>query len=174
MVKVVGPPTVGSAGLAETVTVGRTRRRQRRSPFFPATLAVTVASRLVVSVVTALPLRSVLADVALNDPAVLENVTGTPCTALPEVSVTVAVITLGPPLAATLVGLAFRLTAFAAAAPTVSSNASEAAPPEIALIAAVPDWPLATNRAVATPLSVRASAGDSAPRFVVNVTVVPF
>jgi len=84
------------------------------------------------------------------------------------------VITLGPPLAATLVGLALRLTAFAAAAPTVSVNASEAAPPEIALIDAVPDWPLPTNRAVATPLSVRASTGASAPRFVVNVTVVPF
>jgi type II secretory pathway pseudopilin PulG len=81
---------------------------------------------------------------------------------------------LGPPLAATLVGLALTLTAFAAAAPTVSVNASEAAPPEIALIDAVPDWPLATNRAIATPLSVRASTGESVPRLVVKVTVVPF
>src|SRR5688572_20371983 len=83
-------------------------------------------------------------------------------------------MTLVPPLAGTLVGLAFRLMPFAAAAPTVSVNASEAAPPEIAVIAAAPDWPLATNRAAATPLRVRASVGDIAPRLVVNVTVVPF
>src|SRR5688572_10752353 len=83
-------------------------------------------------------------------------------------------MTLGPPLAATLVGLALRVTAFAAAAPTVSVNASEAAPPEIALMAADPDWPLATNRTIATPLSVRASAGERLPRSVVKVTVVPF
>ena len=78
MVNVVGPPTVGSAGLAETVTVGRAATPTTTVAVFPATLAVTVASRLVVSVVTALPLRSVFADVALNDPAVLENVTATP------------------------------------------------------------------------------------------------
>lgn len=173
MVNVVGPPTVAST-LAETVTVGRTPTLTMTVAVFPATAAVTVASRSVVSVVTARPLKSVLADVALNDPAVVENVTGTPWSGLLEVSVTVAVTTLGPPLAATLVGLALRLTAFAAAAPTVSVNASEAAPPEMALIDAVPDWPLATNRAVATPFSVRASPGDSVPRFVVKVTVVPF
>ena len=119
MVNVVGPPTVASA-LAETVTVGRTPTPTTTVAVFPAKAAVTVASRLVVSVVTALPLGFVLTDVALNDPAVLENVTGTPCSALPETSVTVAVITLGPPLAGTLVGLAFRLMVFAAAAPTVS------------------------------------------------------
>jgi type II secretory pathway pseudopilin PulG len=83
-------------------------------------------------------------------------------------------MTLVPPLAGTLVGLALRLMPFTAAAPTVSVNASDAAPPEIAVIAAAPDWPLAMNRAAATPLSVRASVGDIAPRLVVNVTVVPF
>ena len=77
MVNVVGAPTVGSA-LAETVTVGRTAMPTLTVAVFPATVAVTVASRLVVSVVTALPLRFVFTDVALNEPAVLENVTGTP------------------------------------------------------------------------------------------------
>ena len=77
MVNVVGPPTVASA-LAVTVTVGRTPTPTTTVAVFPATVAVTVASRFVVSVVTEPPLRSVLADVALNDPAVLENVTGTP------------------------------------------------------------------------------------------------
>jgi hypothetical protein len=77
MVNVVGPPTVGSA-LAETVTVGRTPTPTTTVAVFPATLAVTVASRFVVSVVTEPPFRSVLADAALNVPAVVENVTSTP------------------------------------------------------------------------------------------------
>jgi hypothetical protein len=77
MVKVVGPPTVGSE-LAETDTVGRTPTPTTTVAVFPATLAVTVASRLLVSVVEAMPFRFVLTDVELKEPAVLENVTGTP------------------------------------------------------------------------------------------------
>ena len=66
-------------------------------------------------------------------------------------------------------------TLVAAEEPTASlSAAATFAPPEIALISAVPDCPFPTNWTVATPLMVRASDGESAPRFVVKLTVVPF
>ena len=48
------------------------------------------------------------------------------------------------------------------------------APPDAALMSAWPDWPLAENLAVATPLSVRTCNGLIAPSVVVKVTVVPF
>jgi hypothetical protein len=142
-------------------------------------LAVTVASLLVVSVVAAVPLESVDATALLNVPAVVENVTGTSRNALPDVSDTVADIVLVPPVNGTVVGLAVTEIRPAAAAPTVILSAGFAvsaglAPPETARISATPEVPAASNVAVATPLTVRASTGLRRPKLVENVTVVPF
>ena len=121
--------TVGRAAV-ETVTA---------VDVVPPALAVTLASRFVVSVVRAMPLESVFATVELNEPAVVENVTGTPVTELPEASKTAALIVDVPPLEGTDVGLAVRLIRLVAAAPSVNSRASDEAPPEIALTDARPD-----------------------------------
>jgi hypothetical protein len=77
MVNVVGPPTVAS-GLAEIVTIGRTPTPTTTVAVFPATVAVTVASRFVARVVAEVPFGFERTEVELKDPAVLENVTGTP------------------------------------------------------------------------------------------------
>jgi hypothetical protein len=142
-------------------------------------LAVTVASLFVVSVVVAAPLASVDATAVLNVPAVVENVTGTSRSGLPDVSDTVAEMALVPPVNGTVVGLAVTEIRPAAAAPTVILSDGFAvsaglAPPETARISATPELPEAWNVAVATPLVVRASTGLKRPKLVENVTVVPF
>src|SRR5215216_5803202 len=58
----------------------------------PPAVAVTFAGAVVVSVVRAVPELSVFTTAALNDPAVVENVTGTPPIGLPDASTTAAVI----------------------------------------------------------------------------------
>lgn len=170
------PPSVGvdpdatviaTVGRADSVTIVAVE-------VVPPAVAVTLACCVVDSVVRAVPAVSVLTTVALNVPAVVAKVTGTPPSGFPDASTTCALIVVVPPVDGTDAGFAVTLTRPAAAAPTDSSRASDAAPPEIALIDALPDWPLPRNCTAATPLSVRASAGDSVPRFVVNVTVVPF
>ena len=107
--------------------------------FVPPAVADTVAALVVVSVVRATPALSVLTTEELNDPDVVLNVTGTPLIALPDASTTTAVTVVLPPLAGIDVGLADTLTRPAAAAPTDNSNGSDAAPPEIAVIVALPD-----------------------------------
>ncbi len=70
------------------------------------TRAVTVVARLVVSVTRACPLPSVVPLVALKVPAVLENVTPTPLNVRLLGPVAVATMSIEPPLAGTLDGLA--------------------------------------------------------------------
>lgn len=120
------------------------------------TLAVTVAVCAVVSVVDAMPPSPVLTTPALSVPAVVVNVTGTPLIKLPLTSNTVAEIVVEPPSAGTLAGLALTTTFCTAALPTRIFSAPldpTDAPPEIAVIVAVPDDVL-VNVAVAWPLEL--------------------
>jgi hypothetical protein len=174
--RVVIAPSVGVDPEATVIdTVGRAEMVMLTAvDVEPPAVAVTLAALVVDSVVRATPAVSVLTTAELNEPAVVANVTGTPAIAFPDVSTTRALMVVVPPAGGTEVGLALTLTREAAAAPTESSSASDAAPPDSALIDAFPDWPLARNCTVATPLSVRASGGANAPSVVVNVTVVPF
>src|SRR4029079_12022916 len=125
----------------------------------------------VVSEVVAAPLTSVDATALLNVPAVVENVTGTSRSGLPDVSDTVAEMALVPPVNGTVVGLAVTEIRPAAAAPTVILSDGFAvsaglAPPDTARISATPELPEAWNVAVATPLTVRDSPGLRRPRLV--------
>jgi hypothetical protein len=138
---------------------------------------VTVAVRLVVSVVCAVPLESVLTTLAENDPAVVVKVTGTDDSTLPLGSLTDAVIADVPPLAATFAGFALTEMRPTAAAPMpilIAPAVPVVAPPEDAVIVAVPDDPPEENIAVARPLiSVSVSEGSMLPSVVVNVICVP-
>ena len=173
---VVTPPSNGVVPDATVIdTVGRAEIVMLTAvDVEPPAVAVTLAGLFVVRVVRATPAVSVFATAELKEPAVVENVTGTPAMGLPDTSTTTAVTVVLPPVDGTDVGLALTLTRAAAAAPTESSSGSDAAPPEMARTDALPDWPLPRNCTAATPFSVRASAGDTVPRLVVNVTVVPF
>jgi hypothetical protein len=105
----------------------------------PPAVAVTLAGFVVDNVVRAIPAVSVFTTDALKEPAVVANVTGTLARGFPDASTTTAVIVVLPPVDGIDVGSALTLTRSAAAAPTDSSSASEAAPPEIARSDAVPD-----------------------------------
>jgi hypothetical protein len=126
------------------------------------TFAVTVAVCAVVSVVDATPVASVLTTPALSVPAVVVNVTGMVDMRLPLTSNTVAEIVDEPPSEGTVAGVALTITFCTPAEPTRIFSAPfvpVVAPPEIAVIVAVPDDPL-VNIAVARPLeSVVASFG---------------
>ena len=126
------------------------------------TLAVTVAVCAVVSAVDATPLTSVLTTPAVSEPAVVVNVTGIDVIRLPLTSNTVAEIVDVPPNAGTIAGVALTTTFWTAAAPTRILSAPLApvdAPPDVAMIDAVPELEL-VNVAVARPLeSVVASDG---------------
>lgn len=74
------------------------------------TLAVTVAATDVVSVLLAAPLTSVLVMLSLRVPAVVEKVTGTPTRNAPLTSKTMALMTLEPPAAGTVAGVALTAT----------------------------------------------------------------
>jgi hypothetical protein len=137
--KFVTAPSVG-VPLAVIETVGRAESVIEivAGVALPA-VTVTVAAWFAVSVVRAVPEVSVLTTVALNVPAVVAKVTGTPPSGLPDASTTKAVIVVDPPVDGTDEGLAVTLTRPAAAPPTDSSSGSDAAPPEIALMEALPD-----------------------------------
>jgi hypothetical protein len=115
-------------GLRPTVT----------SAVFPATLAVTFAARDVVKVVCATPRESVLTDGLESDPASVVNVTGTPERPLPDTSSTRAVMVADPPEGPNVCGLAVMSTRSAPALPTFKFSSLPDAPPENAVIVAVP------------------------------------
>lgn len=118
------------------------------------TLAVTVATCAVVKVVDATPVASVVTTAALSVPAVVANVTGMPVIRFPLTSNTVAAIVVDPPSAGTVAGVAFATIFWTAAEPTRIFSAPLVpvdAPPEIAVIVAVPEVEL-VNVAVARPL----------------------
>jgi type II secretory pathway pseudopilin PulG len=145
-------------------------------PLMPA-VAVTVASTDVFSVVTAVPVASVITLVAASVPALVVNVTGTCSSAFPLVSATDAVIVETPPCDETVVGLAPTTIRPTAAAPTAILAAPfvpVVTPPETAMMVAVPDSVPATNAtATRPPESVSASGGTIDPSDVVKETSVP-
>jgi hypothetical protein len=140
-------------------------------------VAVTFAVRLVDRVLVAIPCEFVFDTLSLIEPASVANVTGMPLSALPPASVTFALIVELPPRDDTIAGLALATTAVTAADPTAIFTALAAAtpaPPELAVIVAIPDDVPAKKRVDARPLmSVWTSAGSTLPRFVENVMCVP-
>jgi hypothetical protein len=119
-----------------------------------------------------LPLWSVVTTAALNEPLSAVKVTGTPARTFPFVSRTFALIVLDPPDADTVAGLAVTVTPPTAAAPIAIFTEVDAvdvaaapvvvvppAPPEVAVIVAVPDVVPATNFTVTRPPLVSAWDG---------------
>src|SRR5262245_60899896 len=78
-----------------------------------------------------------------------------------------------PPAGGRFCGDAERRSRSTAAVPTLRFSILPEAPPENAVIVAVPLWPFAKNVTRTWPLFVRASAGSTRPIVVVNVTTVP-
>jgi hypothetical protein len=141
------------------------------------TLAVTVAVVEVLSRVVVMPFASVVAAMTSSEPAVVENVTGAAERTLPLMSNTDAWIVEVPPCAGTTVGLALTETRPTAAVPTAIFTAFvplALAPPEAAVIVAVPFAVPDLNVATARPLmSVPTLAGSIVPSVVVKITWVP-
>ena len=118
-------------------------------------VAVTFAVLFVVRMLVAFPLASVFATLALSEPASVVSVTGTPASGLPPASVTFELIVDEPPLDDTMDGLALATMAPTAAEPTAILTALAAAtvaPPELAVMVAIPDDVPALNRVAARPL----------------------
>src|SRR5882672_10889200 len=152
MLAVVLTPTVKFAGNpAEIGVVGavivipvRGAIPMVTSAVFPATLAVTLAARVVdcvdvnVSVVVATPDESVGAVEGFSEPLSVVNVTGMPDSPVPDTSSTRAVIVDVPPVGATVCGLAPTTTRSTPAAPTFRFSSLPDAPPENAVIVATP------------------------------------
>ena len=116
------------------------------------TLAVTVADVEVVRTVCAVPVLSVVASDVLSTPPVVENDTCADTNAFPFTSNTTALTVDEPPSAGTSVGFALTMTLPTAAVPTRIFSAPLAptlAPPDIAVMVAVPDATPAANVAVA-------------------------
>ena len=154
MFDVAATPTVNVAGTpADTGVVGPARVRPVRglrlsviSTVFPATLAVTFAVRVINAVILAVPLSSVVA-VELESDAVSErNWTETPGTPDPDTSSTRAEIVVVPPFGGSVCGDALMMTRSAAALPTFRFSSFPDAPPENAVIVAVPLCPEEMNR----------------------------
>jgi hypothetical protein len=140
-------------------------------------VAVTFAVLEVVRLVRATPAVSVVDTDDVTVPASVVNVTGTPPSGLPLESLTVADTVDVPPLDGNDSGDALRTMLLTAAAPTAIFTAPVVpadTPPEIAVMVAVPEAPLAENVAEARPLmSVSTSAGWMVPSVVVKLTSVP-
>jgi type II secretory pathway pseudopilin PulG len=140
-------------------------------------VAVTFAVLFVDNVVVAIPLASVFTTLELSEPASVVKVTGMPASALPPESVTFALIVDEPPLDDTMAGFALATMPPTAAEPTAILTVfavATVAPPELAVMVAIPEEVPALNRVVARPFtSVCASAGSKEPRFVEKVTCVP-
>jgi len=118
---------------------------------------------VVLRTVCALPDESVLTTPVLKVPDVVENVTVAPGSTLALTSKTVAVIVDDPPLAGTRDGFAESWTRPTAALPIRILSAPFAltdAPPDNAVMFAVPDCVPARNVTLARPVtSVEAVAG---------------
>jgi hypothetical protein len=132
----------------------------------------------VVNVVVALPLALVVTRTADNAPAVVEKLTGAELSALPLMSKTSAAIVVDPPLDGTDAGVALTVTRPTAAVPTailIAPAAPVVAPPDEAVIVAVPFESPASNLTRTIPLtSVSASDGRTLPRVLRKVTWVPW
>jgi hypothetical protein len=141
------------------------------------TLAVTIASWLVVRVVDALPSGPVGTTANESVPAVVVNDTGEDGSTLPLMSNTLAVIVVDPPVFGTVAGLALTVTRPTAAVPTailIAPWVPVEAPPDSAVIVAVPFAVPALNFTITRPVaSVRASAGSMDPSVVTKEMNVP-
>jgi hypothetical protein len=153
MFAVAETPTVNVAGTpADTGVVGpakvmpvRGLRLTVTSAVFPATLAVTFAVREINAVMLATPDWSVVAEELERLAVSVVNDTGTPGTPDPATSSTRAEIVVVPPLGGSVCGLALMIRRSAAALPTFRFSSLPEAPPENAVIVAVPLWPLEMN-----------------------------
>jgi hypothetical protein len=101
-------------------------------------LAVTLAARDVVSVVCAIPAASVVADEIESEPASVENVTAIPAIPVPDTSSTRAEMVEAPPEGPNVCGLALTSTRSTPALPTFRFSSLPDAPPEKAVMVAVP------------------------------------
>src|SRR5690349_11686358 len=110
-----------------------------------------------------MPFASVTTVDEAREPAVVVKLTGTPTNAAPFTSSTDAVIVVEPPREETDAGFARRITRPTAAVPSailIAPSVPVVAPPEIAVIVAVPFAPLATKVTDTRPLtSVDTSEG---------------
>ncbi len=102
------------------------------------------------------------------------KLTGTPGIPAPLTSSTRAAISVVPPEGGRTAGVAVTSTRSAAAVPTRRFSSLADAPPENAVIVAVPLWPFEMNRTRTWPFCVRASTGSIRPSVVVKVMTVPF
>jgi len=137
---------------------------------------VTVAAVVVLRTALATPLASVETATCSSVPAVVENVTGAELSGLPLMSITVPVIVDKPPDVGSRVGFAETRTLPTAAVPTATLAAFAPlalAPPELAVMIAVPFAVPALNLTITRPPLVRASDGSIDPNVVVKVTTVP-
>jgi hypothetical protein len=170
---VTGMPVVVLGGVAVTDAISRALRPTVVSPSRAPARAVTTAWPVVVSVVVAIPFASVTAVFDENDPLVVVKVTVIPGSAVPASVSTRAVTVVVPPEAPRFWGLADTAIRPAAAVPTARLFSVPTAPPEYAVITAVPFWPSAKNRTRTSPFCVRASLGSIRPIVVVKETRVP-
>lgn len=140
-------------------------------------IAVTFAVRVAVNTVDATPLPFVVAEEGLTAPVSTVNATFTPGSTLPEMSSTIAEIVEVPPPAGKEVGLAVTPRLPTAALPTAILSTlavATAAPPEAAVMVAVPLARPALNITMARPLmSVSASVGSMVPSVVTKIRCVP-
>ena len=153
------------------------------------TVAVTTASTEVERVVCAFPLESVLTSDTDSEPPEVEKLTGAALSAFPLTSTTLAVTVEDPPLADIVDGFAESVIRPTAAVPTEILTEpvlvavvpplppvvpAVVAPPDAALIVAVPLFPFPRKVAIARPLtSVVASTGSMIPSVVIKITCVP-
>src|SRR4029453_15919540 len=132
---------------------------------------------LVVKVVVAPPIAFVMTSAFASEPAVVVKLTGALFSALPLMSKTSATMVVDPPFEGTDAGLALIVTRPTGGVPTAILTppfAPVEAPPEVAVIVAVPLESPARNRTITRPLtSVSTSGGATVPRVVKNVTCVP-
>ena len=104
----------------------------------PATLAVTFAVRGALSEVVATPFESVVAVGGFTVPLSVVNVTGIPDRPVPDTSSTRAEIVDIPPPGGSVCGFALTITRSTPAAPTFRFSSFPDAPPENAVIVAMP------------------------------------
>ncbi len=173
-VNVIGVPAAIAVVGPVMLTPVRALRLTVTVAVLPATFAVTIVVRVAVRLVLATPLESVVADPAPSCPWSAVKLTGTPGSPAPVTSSTRAAISVVPPDGGSTPGVAVSSTRSAAAVPTRRFSSLPDAPPENAVMVAVPLWPLEMKRTRTWPFRVRASAGSIRPSVVVKVMTVPF
>jgi type II secretory pathway pseudopilin PulG len=173
------PVVAGAAGAAGAPAAGGVVPPVLEPACAP-TATVTVAVVVALRTAVATPFASVETATCSSVPAVVVNVTGAELSGLPLMSITVPAIVERPPVAGSRVGFAETRTLPTAAVPTATLATFELevaeldpAPPEVAVMIAVPLAVPALNLTITRPPLVRASDGSIDPKVVVKVTTVP-